>query len=487
MKQLFQNILAKSGRDLIDFNYFIKFALNDQISWEVLGVFLDDFTSDLSKSKDLNRILLEQLRQFHLILKNNGLFPSSNTKNGSVQNGEEFADDEYEIDEVDFDLPSNDNKDDESHSQNEQMNPDPVVKIFLDSKPEGESNFKKNEFKLKKVAIKVDKSFDKQIYECQSCKEMFVTASALRRHDKAHKKKNQENRSFDCDICGKKVRSKESFLAHVEAHKMQTNQYLTDDENDINEVELATPSDNKKVDQVANEPIHINPVDDDVITDSENQSNLQRNKTKIVVLEKSFNEEIYGCLSCNKMFANATSLRNHERIHKKNNQTVSKTFDCETCGKKSRSKKRFLDHVQAHKIQTSMDQYLTDENMFECIDCLGDFEIVLALKHAKLEHKQSTKKFFKCKLCGKHLKVCALRKHHISHRNQIENEDKNAKPFKCPNCPKRFSCYANRLQHKKIHDSNRQIYQCKLCSKKLTSSLGLKLHEETYCKTLKND
>ena len=137
-------------------------------------------------------------------------------------------------------------------------------------------------------------------------------------------------------------------------------------------------------------------------------------------------------------------------------------------------------------MQSSMDQYLTDENMFQCIECSEDFEIVLALKHAKLKHKQSTKKFFECKLCGKHLKVCALQKHHISHRNQIENEDKNAKPFKCPNCPKRFSCYANRLQHKKIHDSNRQIYRCKLCSKKLTSSLGLKLHEEKYCKTLKD-
>ena len=105
MSQNVPNFLTKIEKDT-DFRYFINFALNDQISWEVLGIFLDDFTSDLSKSKDLNKILLEQLRQLHLILKNNGLFPHCNTKSGSIQNGQEYPDPDDEIEEVDFNLSS---------------------------------------------------------------------------------------------------------------------------------------------------------------------------------------------------------------------------------------------------------------------------------------------------------------------------------------------------------------------------------------------
>ena len=92
------------------------------------------------------------------------------------------------------------------------------------------------------------------------------------------------------------------------------------------------------------------------------------------------------------MFVKATSLRNHERIHKKNNQILSKGFNCETCGKKIKSKEKFLDHIEAHKMQTNLEQYLTDRKMFECIKCLNNFEIDLALKH---DHK-----CFECKLCG---------------------------------------------------------------------------------------
>ena len=476
MKQLFQNILAKSGNDQIDFNYFIKFALNDQISWDVLGVFLDDFTSDLSKSKDLNRILLEQLRQFHLILKNNGLFPSSNTKNGSIQNGKEFPDDENAIEEVDFELPYDDNKDEES--QNEATHLDSNIKIICNSG--NEINNQKNEIRMKKVTMEVDKSFNqKKIYECQCCKKLFEKASALRSHEKTHKKKNEVlNRSFDCEICGKKIESKKSFLAHIESHKMQpSNQYLTSDENDIDKVEFDTPSDDKNDDQYTNDPIHIDPVDE-IISDSEDQSKQQNIEMKKIVIQLNKSEKIYGCHFCNKMFVKATSLRNHERIHKKNNQILSKSFNCETCGKKIKSKEKFLDHIEAHKMQTNLEQYLTDRKMFECIKCLNNFEIDLALKH---DHK-----CFECKLCGKLMQVFTLKSHEQRHKKQIENEDENTKPVKCLKCPKRFKSHLGRYLHNKIHDSNRQTYKCKFCSKKLTSLLGLKHHEKESCKTLKN-
>ena len=154
---------------------------------------------------------------------------------------------------------------------------------------------------------------------------------------------------------------------------------------------------------------------------------------KKIVIQLDKSEKIYGCHFCNKVFVKATSLRNHERIHKNSNQIVSKNFNCETCGKKIKSKEKFLDHIEAHKMQTNLEQYLTDRKMFECIKCLNNFEIDLALKH---DHK-----CFECKLCGKLMQVFTLKSHEQRHKKQIENEDQNTKPVKCLKCPKRFKSH----------------------------------------------
>ena len=47
-----------------NFKYFIDFALNDKISWEILEIVLDDHSKTLAKSRELNKILLQQLKAF---------------------------------------------------------------------------------------------------------------------------------------------------------------------------------------------------------------------------------------------------------------------------------------------------------------------------------------------------------------------------------------------------------------------------------------
>ena len=50
---------------VFDFKYFIDFALNDKISWDVLETVLDDHSKTLPKARELNKILLQQLKGFH--------------------------------------------------------------------------------------------------------------------------------------------------------------------------------------------------------------------------------------------------------------------------------------------------------------------------------------------------------------------------------------------------------------------------------------
>ena len=97
MSQNVPNFLTKIETDT-DFKYFINFALRDQISWEILGKFMDDFTSTLSKSKQLNRVLLEQLQEFHDQLKNNEV-PENVTTDLAIETVNENDQGHQDIDE----------------------------------------------------------------------------------------------------------------------------------------------------------------------------------------------------------------------------------------------------------------------------------------------------------------------------------------------------------------------------------------------------
>ena len=47
----------------IDFKYFIFLALKKEISWDNLAIILDGLATTLQRSKELNKILLEELKQ----------------------------------------------------------------------------------------------------------------------------------------------------------------------------------------------------------------------------------------------------------------------------------------------------------------------------------------------------------------------------------------------------------------------------------------
>ena len=54
--------VEESKSTKLNFDYFIKMALQKKISWETLVVFLDDLTPTLSKSKQAIEVLVEELQ-----------------------------------------------------------------------------------------------------------------------------------------------------------------------------------------------------------------------------------------------------------------------------------------------------------------------------------------------------------------------------------------------------------------------------------------
>ena len=334
-----QKVIQLSAAENVDFAAFINSALNDQLSWEVLGVFLDNLTPTLSKSKDLNKILLQQLKQLNIQLKS------------------KVVEEE-----------------------------DPFAQIWVNDEN-----------------VTINDTFDKET---------------------------------DSKTMLQKTLKKELFFDEMDR--------------DENEVDY----------DLANEYFEeFQPLDQAPGSNVAKKGN--HDPMKMVI------KPDIDALKMSEVKPNSDGQ-----------------FVCKTCGKIYKFKKSFMGHLKAHKISDQMEQLIANQanrNVFECLICLKSFDIRRAMEFHSKVHDPS-QKCFKCTLCGKLLRVNRLLDHDEAHKNYVENEDVKKKPFKCPDCPKRFSCYANRLQHRKIHDPNRESYACKVCSKTFVSQMGFKNHEEKVCK-----
>ena len=64
---------GETNKDLkLNFEYFIKMAMQDKITWDTLIVFLEDLTPTLDKSKQANIVLVKELQKMHQKLQEKG-------------------------------------------------------------------------------------------------------------------------------------------------------------------------------------------------------------------------------------------------------------------------------------------------------------------------------------------------------------------------------------------------------------------------------
>ena len=358
-----------------DFKYFINFALKDQISWEMLGKFMDDFTSTLSKSKQLNKVLLEQLQEFHNQLKNNEV--TENVK-------------------TDFDIETVNENDQDIHEESSKTNSDSDSGEFVDFDDDVVDENYENEVDYDLSLDKIDSdnveekdplmtNIDSE-HKCNICQKVYKFSNGLEKHMKSHQieaelKKNwipvvkrEVSKKFECDICGKKFQGKYTVANHKLTHS---------------------------------------------------------------------DERLFSCDTCEKSFKSPGNLRNHEFTHK-----GERSIKCEICGKECRSKAFFEKHKRAHEMKDKIDKYLSDRKLFDCIICSQDFGLGPEMKLHHHKHRL-IKNCFECKLCGKNLSALnGLKFHDEKHRKQIES-DNSKKPFRCNDCPARFTSYTHRSVHKK--------------------------------------
>ena len=231
----------KSDNFPFNFKYFIDFALNDKISWEILEIVLDDHSKTLAKSRELNKILLQQLKAFkesaqeQLEKDSKELIDESDYKELTSVTPIDFIalDDEAYENEVEYDFPTNETEqtDDQSLSiVSEEKFLDPKKSIRSEPMAGG-----KNLFKCKMCSRKYEagqlkdhrKSYhehQKLCIECTLCGKIFkdgfknIEYKKLFSHERKHSKQDNAEALKTCKECHKRFSTPWKVKKHMIIH-----------------------------------------------------------------------------------------------------------------------------------------------------------------------------------------------------------------------------------------------------------------------------
>ncbi|XP_056642311.1 histone H4 transcription factor isoform X1 [Diorhabda sublineata] len=169
------------------------------------------------------------------------------------------------------------------------------------------------------------------------------------------------------------------------------------------------------------------------------------------------NNEVIECCwnACNTKYATQTKLADHLKTH-----TKEKIMGCANCNRLFSNKTKFCDHRKRQKTQLS-----TALQTYQCSQCVKLFPTERLLR----DHMRSHVNHYKCTMCDMTCsKPSVLAKH-------IRFKHIDFKPYRCPNCDKRFVEKYNLNTHLKIHEEENPL-KCYLCEFECRSKVGMDNH-----------
>ncbi|XP_065088440.1 zinc finger protein 567-like [Ochlerotatus camptorhynchus] len=194
---------------------------------------------------------------------------------------------------------------------------------------------------------------------------------------------------------------------------------------------------------------------------------------------KMYVDELHSCRRCPADFANAHSLRVHEKtVHKrlKINQQIDemrqRVHKCCICREQFDSLDLVKDHVE--KNHPSQGDNMESNNQFECEICCRRYKTQKVL----IEHQRRPfrKHRFQCSHCGKTFKE---KQAFIDH----EQSHVNIRPYECPICQMRFSLKPNFLTHVRYHSVPSDQFKCTFCGKGFRKKHILQEHQLIHNKS----
>ena len=406
----------------VDFKHFIKLTKGNIMSWDSLSNLLNETTSTLNLSKELNNILLEELKSCETNLskslakekENERIVSNANVESKSIGIQTEDLSEEKEIIEV---LRN-------GHKPIDKLMEKKNSQVEIPSVDNEERSF------VIKQEDEIDILLPEKGSEQDSSKELILrnetspnTTEDIEEEGFKNSKMKHENLTDPLDTS-----------MHQEA--CENNTEVKDLEGDTNHIEESKSEidEQKQIEPPPGTDLGIEPENSIALT---KHGNVDMNK------------DPYKCRICSKVCISNSDLRVHKQSH-------------------AIASQKYLEQQYQNKTLLTNEPDINEK--FQCEQCHIIFESKSALNRHRNLHKDQN--LYECKTCSKAcLSKKALREHEIKHSGE--------RPFQCLECKKAFKRSSNLSEHLKIHKGERP-FECKTCKKRFPKSNTLKNHERTH-------
>ncbi|XP_063544338.1 zinc finger protein 658-like [Cydia strobilella] len=237
---------------------------------------------------------------------------------------------------------------------------------------------------------------------------------------------NSEIHTYECDICGKIFKRKNSLKHHIKTHSTQSN------------------SEDFKCNNIGEKSYCCETCGKRFLT----RHMLHRH----LIIHTDIRP--FACDVCEKRFRNATHLKIHTRIH-----GDIRPYLCDVCKKRFRTTTDLKTHTRLH----------SGEKPYTCKICGKSF-ISNSRLNAHIRIHSGFRSYL-CDVCKKQFRTATYLKIHTENYTDI------IRPYWCDVCTKQFVTPCPLKTYTRVH-SGEKPYTCKICTKRFTDQLSCRCQRQ---------